>query len=747
MPKSSYSPDKLSFDPIDLQARLRKKSLANTKKNEVLKKKGLKKDLTQSDLKIFGSDYFTNYELSWLKFNWRVLAEAQNKSVPILERVNFIGIVCSNLDEFFQKRVGGLKRQFQSGVMDLTVDGRTPEEQIWEIRKDVTKMIKAYRDCYFQEIMPVLKKEGIRIVEYKDLNERQLQKSADYFEKQLYPIITPLAVDEAHPFPFISNKSRSLAVKLKDSDSGEIHFARIKIPSNRPRWITLEEDEHGKILVSISDIIKEKIDRFFPGMEIKSANIFRVTRSADLEKSGEEADDLLEMIEDELRERKFAEIVRLELDGKMPADVKEYLIRHLNVDEMEVFEMNGPLGLADCTELYKLNGHNNLKFSYWKPTLHNVLKHDLDDDKPDIFEVIRKGDFMAHHPYHSFESSTQRFIEDASNDPKVLAIKQTLYRTSRDSPVMHALIRAAEEGKQVAVLVELKARFDEERNISWAQKLEKAGVHVSYGISGLKIHTKLTMVVREEEDGLRRYVHVGTGNYHPDTAQLYEDLGYFTCREDIASDITDLFNLLTGYAPHQTYNRLLVAPKYMRQKINELIDEEIKAARQNKTARIIAKMNSLEDPLIIQKLYEASQAGVKIDLIVRGVCRLLPGKKGLSDNIKVHAIIGRFLEHSRCYYFHGNGEDNYFVGSADWMHRNLDARVEVLVPVVDSSLKTYLQFLLNLYLRDNQQRWKMNSKGNYIRVKRKSTERKVSTHDALMTHMKNDLAPIPKSAE
>jgi len=746
MPKS-YSPDKLLFNPVDLHTRQRKKSLVNKKKNEVLKKKGLKKDLTQSDLKIFGSEYFINYELSWLKFNWRVLAEAQNSSVPLLERVNFIGIVCSNLDEFFQKRVGGLKRQIQSGVTELTVDGRTPEEQIHEIRKVVTKMIKAYRDCYFKEIIPALNKEGIKIVEYKDLNERQLKKAADYFEMQLYPIITPLAVDEAHPFPFISNKSRSLAVKLKNPDSGEIHFARVKVPSNRPRWITLEEDEKVKVLVSISDIIKEKINRFFPGMIIKSANIFRVTRSADLEKSDGEAEDLLEMIEDELRERKFAEIVRLELDSKMPTDVKEYLINHLNIDEMELFEMNGPLGLADCTELYKLNGHNNLKFSYWNPTLHSALKHDIDQEKPDVFEVIRKGDFMVHHPYHSFESSTQRFVEDAANDPNVLAIKQTLYRTSRDSAVMHALIRAAEEGKQVAVLVELKARFDEERNISWAHKLEKAGVHVSYGVSGLKIHTKLTMVVREEEKGLRRYVHVGTGNYHPDTAQLYEDLGYFTCREDIASDITDLFNLLTGYAPDQKYNRLLVAPKYMRKKITELIDIEIKAARQNNPARIIAKMNSLEDPLIIQKLYEAAQVGVKIDLIVRGVCRLIPGKKGLSENIKVHAIVGRFLEHSRCYYFNGNGEDHYFVGSADWMHRNLDARVEVLVPIVDNSLKKYLQFLFNLYLKDNQQRWLMNSKGNYIRVKKKSGERKLSAHDVLMSHMKDGLAPLPQSVD
>jgi polyphosphate kinase len=743
MPGSSFSPDKLPFDPLFHRNRGKGNKTANSKKNEVLKKKGLEKDTRPSELQIFGSDYFLNYELSWLNFNWRVLDEALNVELPLLERVKFVGIVCSNLDEFFQKRVGGLKRQQHAGVTELSVDGLTPEEQLKAIRKNVRKMIKTYRNCYFGDLLPALRKEGITIREYTELNGELKAKADDYFDRQLYPIITPLAVDEAHPFPFISNKSRSLAVKLVHPDSGEELFARIKIPANRPRWIEIDRTDQQVSLLSISDLITNKISSFFPGMKILSAHIFRVTRNADLERNEEEADDLLELIEDELRERRFAEIVRVEIDKKTPQDVKNYLYKQLGVSRQDVYEMDGPLGLADAMQLYGIDGYSHLKYSSWTPALHPVFRHEMDQETPSVFSVMRKGDFLVHHPYHSFESSTQRFVEEAARDPHVLAIKQTLYRTSSDSPVMHALIKAAEEDKQVAVLVELKARFDEERNISWAQRLEKAGVHVSYGIAGLKIHTKLTIVVREEEEGLRRYVHIGTGNYHPDTAQLYEDLGYFTCREDIAADITDIFNLLTGYAPSQSYDKMLVAPRHMRAKITQLIDAEIETARQGSKARIIAKMNNLEDPLIIQKLYEASAAGVKIDLIARSVCRLIPGRKGLSENIRVHAIIGRFLEHSRVYYFHNGGNDLYYIGSADWMHRNLDARVEALSPIDQPVLKQYLQFVLNTILRDNTQRWTMNSKGKYTRVKRKKGQNKVSTHQVLMDHVKGGKSPVP----
>ncbi|WP_083750221.1 polyphosphate kinase 1 [Rhodohalobacter halophilus] len=711
--------------------------------SEFLNEYEIQKNGGPAELNLAGMDYFLNYELSWLKFNWRVLHEAQDLSNPLLERVKFIGIVCSNLDEFYQKRVGGLKRQFHAGVTELSVDGLTPKQQLTAIRKDVGKMISFYRNCFFNNLMPAMNQEGIRIERYRNLKSDLRSKADHYFQTQLYPIITPLAVDEAHPFPFISNKSRSLAVKLKQPGSDEYFFARVKIPANRPRWITLEKSSGSVTLLSTSELIKANISSFFPGMEIISAHIFRVTRNADLKRNEEEADDLLEMIEDELRERRFSEIVRLEIDREMPDDVKQYLIDQLKIKKHDLFEMDGPLGLADATQLYDLEGFNHLKYTPWTPALHPVFKHQMEEDLPDIFSTIRKGDFIVHHPYHSFETSTQRFIEEAANDPKVLAIKQTLYRTSSDSPGMHALIRAAEADKQVAVLVELKARFDEERNISWAQKLEKAGAHVSYGIAGLKIHTKLTIVVREEHDGLRRYIHVGTGNYHPDTAQLYEDLGFFTCREDLASDVSDIFNLLTGYAPDQTYNKMLVAPKRMRNHLMELIQHEIDAAKRGENAQIIGKMNNLEDPLIIQKLYEASQAGVQIDLIVRSVCRLIPQKKELSDNIRVHAIIGRFLEHSRCYYFHHSGEDKYFIGSADWMHRNLDARVEVLSPIENNQLKRYLKFFLDLYLKDNRQRWILKPSGKYKKVKRIKGEDEISVHKFLMDHIKNGTEPIP----
>jgi len=695
-------------------------------------------------LKIFGSEYFLNYELSWLQFNYRVLEEACNPAHPILERAKFIGIVCSNLDEFFQKRVGGLKRQFYAGVKNLSVDGRTPEDQLREIRQEVLKMVESYRTCYFNEILPKLEKEGILIRQYKELTGKQKKKADDYFNKQLYPIITPLAVDESHPFPFISNKSRSFAIRLCNPATGEELFSRIKIPANRPRWITVGAGTETT-LVSISDIIREKMDKFFPGLEIVSANIFRVTRNADLERNEEEADDLLEMIEDELRERRFSRVVRLEIDARTPASVKEYLLKNLKIKKEEMIEINGPVGLADCVQLYDLSGYDYLKFDLWVPALHPVLKHEIDEKAPDIFKVISQGDFLVHHPYHSFESSTQRFVEEAASDPSVLAIKQTLYRTSSDSPVMHALIRAAESGKQVAVLIELKARFDEERNITWAQKLEKAGAHVTYGLTGLKIHSKVTIVVREEGKTLKRYMHIGTGNYHPDTAQLYEDLGLFTCNEVIGKDVTDLFNFLTGYAPNQTYNKLMVSPRFMRAGLIELVDREITEAQAGRKAFIRAKMNNLEDPLIIQKLYEASQNGVKIDLIVRSVCRLIPGKKGLSENISVNTITGRFLEHSRCYNFHNGGKDIFLIGSADWMHRNLDARVEVLVPVENPALKRYMEFMFEIYNTDNMQRWVLNSSGQYEKVKRKKGEKKIAIHEALMNHTRYLFEPFPYS--
>lgn len=743
MKESSLSPDE--FNPkTDSEQKLKSaKAKTNKKKNEILKKKGMHKDPSSTDLRIFGSDYFINYELSWLDFNSRVLAEAEDDSNKLLERVKFVAIVCSNLDEFFQKRVGGLKRQLMAGVKELSVDGMTPSGQLKEVRNRVQDMIERYRSVFFDQLKPAMGEKGIQICKYSELTEYQQKVCDRYFQKQIYPIVTPLAVDESHPFPFISNKSLSFAIELKNPRSNETLFARLKVPSNRPRFVQVHRRGNKLVLVSLEEIIGAKMDQFFPGMEVKSAHTFRVTRNASLDRNEEEAEDLLEIIEDELRERKFAEIVRLEVDAEMPHDVKKYLIKNMNLNWNDVYEMEGTIGLADVMQIASIHGFNRLKSRSWTPVLHPSLRHNMDEDIPSMFDVIRKGDFMVHHPYHSFELSTQRFLEEASKDPNVLAIKQTLYRTSADSPLMHSLMNAAEEGKQIAVLVEIKARFDEERNINWAQKLENCGVHVAYGIPGLKIHTKMTMVVREESDGLRTYCHIGTGNYHPDTAQLYEDLGYFTCDPAITSDVTDLFNLLTGYAPDQEFEKLLVAPKYLRKRVTDLIEREIEEARSGRKGRIIAKMNALEDPLMIQKLYEASEAGVEIDLIVRGVCRLIPGKEGVSENIRVHSVIGRFLEHSRIYYFHGAGEDFYAIGSADLMHRNLDARVETVTPIEPKELKAYLQYLLNLIMRDNTQRWMLNSDSSWTKVERSGDEDKISTNKVLMQHTKEMEPPIP----
>jgi polyphosphate kinase len=743
MDDQSFSPDELGYDPIEEQSKRRGNKVSNQKKNEILKEMGLETDKRKSALKIFGSDYFFNYELSWLKFNERVLAEGQNPKNKILERVKFIGIVCSNLDEYFQKRVGGLKRQLHAGVRTLPVDGMSVTEQLAAIRKVVSKMIADYRDCFFNDLVPGLAEIGIHIKAYDELTDQQKERCEGYFKKEIYPIITPLAVDESHPFPFISNNSLSFAIELMHPKTKEHSFARIKIPTNRNRFVEVFRKGNKVTLVPIEDIIRHKMESFFPGMEVVAAHLFRVTRNASLERNEEEADDLLEIIEDELRERKFAQIVRLELDKFMPKHLKDYLITNFRISGDDVYEMDGPIGLVDAFQVANIKGFSRDKISVWNPVTHPALHHPIDEEPPSMFDVIKQGEFMVHHPYHSFELTTQRFVEEAAADPKVLAIKQTLYRTSKDSPLMHALMEAAEDGKQVAVLVEIKARFDEERNIKWAQKLENFGVHVAYGIQGLKIHTKLTMVVREEEDGLRTYCHIGTGNYHPDTAQLYEDLGLFTCDETIASDVTDVFNLLTGYAPNQEFEKLMVAPNHMRKQMKDLIQFEIEEARAGRLARIIAKMNSLEDPLIIQQLYEASSVGVKIDLIVRGVCRLIPGKEGLSENITVHSVIGRFLEHSRVFYFAHGGKHVFALGSADWMHRNLDNRVEAIIGIEQPSLKKYLQFMLSVYFKDNQQRWVLNTDGTYTRVTRKKGEQKISTHQVLMNHMADVAEPIP----
>lgn len=736
--EKTYNPDNIDFRPEDyFDEQLTEDDSPDAE--------FVPKQIDSSQLVISGPEYFNNYELSWLDFNFRVLEQAQNPNNPLLERVKFIGIVCSNLDEFFQKRVGGLKRQFEAGVNNRSVDGLKPLEQIKKIRKQVKIMIKEYRSCFFDDLIPPLKEQGVFFKGYDELTKKEKSKVDDYFKKQLFPILTPLVVDQSHPFPFISNKSRSFAIEIQHEGSDDCIFARVKIPNNRPRWFVVSETKKQCVLVNIDEIIFAHIGKLFPGAIVRSAHLFRVTRNADLKRNEEEADDLLEHIEEELRERRFAEVVRLELDVNAPTHIKEILLDQLDISKIDVYEMDGPIGLADCMELSKIKGFDHLKFQSWNPVVHPVLKSHPDEDSPDIFSIIRNGDFLVHHPYHSFATSVQRFVEEASKDPKVLAIKQTLYRTSNDSPIMHALMRAAETGKQVAVLVELKARFDEQQNIDWALRLEKAGIHVSYGLPGLKIHSKITVVVREEAGKLQRYAHIGTGNYHPGTANLYEDIGLFTCDDDLCADVSDVFNYLTGFAPNQTYRKLLVAPNYLRKTFSDLVDFEINESKNGRPSRIICKMNSLEDPLLIQKFYEASQAGVQIDMVVRGVCRLKPGIEGLSENIRVHSIIGRFLEHSRLFYFMHGGKDLYYLGSADIMHRNLDARVEVITPVDHPRLKTYLQFILFVCLRDNSQRWSLEFDGVYRKHVKDADDYEVATHKILMHHSAQQREPVPRA--
>ena len=653
-----------------------------------------------------------NRELSWLDFNWRVLYEALDERNPLLERLKFVAITSSNLDEFFRKRVGGLKRQHAAGVANLTLHGWTPDLQMRLIARHVRAMVQCQTHALLNEILPGLRAEGMRLVTYDELPANQQEELSAFFRKEIYPILTPLAVDPGHPFPFISNLSLSLAVEMRDPVNGEIRFARVKVPSNRARWVTVSDSLD---FVPLEQVITHNLALLFPGMELIATYPFRVTRNADIARSEEEADDLLQMISEELRERRFAPIVRLEVAESMPDDIRAVLMQEMELLHTDVYNHAGPLGVADLLPLTDVN-LPHLKDQPWTPQTHPAFSGVGSQTRPaDIFSIIRKGDVLVHHPYHSFATSTQAFIEAAARDPQVLAIKQTLYRTSADSPVGRALIQAAERGKQVAVLVELKARFDEERNIEWAQTLEDAGVHVAYGLVGLKTHTKTTLVVREEEDGIQVYAHIGTGNYNPKTAGLYTDLGLLTARREIGADLMDLFNFLTGYSRQRHFRRLLVAPVNMRDRFVEMIDTEAANALAGRPCGITAKMNGLDDVVIVQALYRASQAGVPIRLIVRGNCRIQPGIAGISDNIEVISVIGRFLEHHRIYSFVNNGKPVYYIGSADWMSRNLIDRVEAIVPVEEPALQEQLQRILDCCLEDRRQSWTLQSDGLYHR--------------------------------
>ena len=663
---------------------------------------------------------YLNRELSWLDFNSRVLAQAEDKRLPLLERLKFCAIYATNLDEFFMVRVAGLKDQVAGGVTSAPPDGLSPLGQLAEIRRQVDAQAARLQRVQLYDLVPALAEDGIDLLDWDQLGLADRKRGTGVFEDRIFPVLTPLAVDPGHPFPYISSLSLNLAVLVVDPDTGENRFARIKVPPSIPRFISLPDDRY----VPIEQVIGAHLDQMFPGMDVVGGWPFRVTRNADLTLD-EDAEDLLEAVELELRRRRFGRAIRLEIGDDMPAEVRELLQRELDIDEEDIFSYQGWLDASGYWQLQSLD-RRELKVPMTPGVVPRRLK-DLESGR-DLFAKLRRSDVFLHHPYDSFSSSVTEFVRLASRDPDVLAIKVTLYRTSGDSPLIDALIRAAEQGKQVAALVELKARFDEEANINWARRLEEAGVHVVYGLVGLKIHAKTVLVIRDEPDGIRQYCHVGTGNYNSKTARIYEDIGILTASPAVGEDLTQLFNFLTGYGRDVSYQRLLVAPSTLRPSLEELIAAETVAPEG--TGRIIFKMNSLVDARIIDRLYEASQAGVQIDLIVRGICCLIPGVPGMSENIRVRSLVGRNLDHSRVYYFANGGaidrdevvvspdEDLacFYLGSADLMPRNLDRRVEVCLRVDDEVCRERLHEILRINLEDTAMAWELGPDGTYTRL-------------------------------
>jgi polyphosphate kinase len=652
-----------------------------------------------------------NRELSWIEFNRRVLEEALDKRRPLLERVKFLAIFSTNLDEFFMIRVSGLKQQMEADVPIISPDGVSPAEQLVNISKKLRPLTQLQMSCLREQLLPELEQAGIRITHYEQLNSNERTEVDSYFHEKIFPVLTPLAVDPSHPFPYISNLSLNLAVFVVGPDDEELppRFARIKVPPVVPRLLPITVSS-GHKFVLLEQVIAANLNSLFPEMNVIACHPFRTTRNAEIEIEEDEADDLLKTVEQQLRQRRFGSCVRLEVDTSMPSVMVNYLRREIDLEETDVFTLDGLLHVPDLLALYKLD-YPNLKERGFTPAIPSVLANE-----ENIFEVVRRQDVLLHHPYDSFAPVVD-FIQAAAVDPKVLAIKQTLYRTSGDSPIVSALIAASEAGKQVAVIVELKARFDEENNIIWARKMERSGVHVVYGLLGVKTHCKVALVVRQEEGTIRRYVHLGTGNYNPTTAKIYTDLGLLTCNPEIGADVSELFNFLTGYSRQRNYRKLMVAPIHLRERVIGLIEREIEHNHADRPSRIIAKFNSLTDTRIIRALYEASQAGISISLIIRGVCCLRPGIAGLSENIRVISIIGRFLEHSRIYYFANGGQDEIFLGSADLMQRNMDRRIELIFPVQDDKLKQRLKNeILEISLADNTGARLLLSDGSYQRL-------------------------------
>jgi polyphosphate kinase len=652
---------------------------------------------------------YINRELSWLDYAGRVLFEAQDPRNALLDRVNFLTIFASMLDEFFQIRVSGLRQQLHAGSTATAPDGRTAGEQLAAARKRVLKLV-ADHSAAWTEIRKALGDAGIEIVKYGAISEHH-EALRQRFIDEIYPVLTPLAVDPGHPFPYISTLSLSIAVELRDPETEERHFARVKVPQVLPRLYQVEPNR----FVLIDQIIEANLDLLFSGMEILEHHLFRVTRNADLSIEEDEADDLLMAIEEELRRRRFGEAVRLEVERSMPASTRAILLRGLGLGEEDAYEIKGMLDLTGLRDVLDLD-RPDLKAEPWTPVTPPRLVPPDEDEPADVFAAIRIGDLLVHHPYESFAASTERFIAQAVDDPEVLTIKMTLYRTSGDSPIVRDLIRAAERGKQVVVLVEIKARFDEEANIVWARKLEQAGAHVVYGLVGLKTHSKVCLVVRREGSGLRRYVHIGTGNYNTRTARLYTDLGLLTTRPELGADVTDLFNVLTGLSRQRSFRRLLVAPHSLRSRFLELVDREIQHANLGRDARVVVKLNAIVDQPAIEALYRASRAGVKVDVISRGACSLLPGVKGVSEGIRVRSIVGEFLEHSRIWRFENGGEPDWYIGSADLMDRNLDRRVEAMVPVEDAEARARLADIIEVMLADDRRSWQLGPDAEWRRT-------------------------------
>lgn len=686
----------------------------------------------QSELKLNDPSLFINRELSLLAFQRRVLEEAQDESNPLLEKFKFLSILGSNLDEFFMVRVAGLKRQLESGAAPPLPDGMTPAQQLAAIRSEVSNLLAVSYECLSKHLLPALKESGVQILDLENLNAKQKAKAKEFFTQTVFPVLTPLAFDPGRPFPHISNLSLNLAVIIRDHEGNE-RFARIKIPDTLPQLVPLDVLSsiparkavlsNCKNFIWLEDLIASNLQDLFPGMEVLDAHPFHITRNAELAIQELEAADLLETTEEGLRQRRFGDVVRLTVNYAMPPGILQILVNNLEIDPEDVYHVEGMISLNRLRFIGSLN-NPELKYSSFIPVVPSNLY--ADNNEFDLFAAIRQKDILLHHPYDSFQPVVD-FLRAAARDPDVLAIKITLYRAGRNSPVVEALLDAMANEKQVAALVELKARFDEESNIEWAKALEAEGVHVVYGLLGLKVHAKVALVVRREGDMIRRYVHLGTGNYNPVTAHLYTDIGMFTCDEEIGADVTDLFNYLTGYSAKTDYKKLAVAPINLRNRLESLIRREIRHQQHGERGHLIFKMNSLVDAEIIQLLYEASQQGVQVDLLVRGICCLRPGLKGVSDNIRVISILGRFLEHSRIYYFRNAGKEEILLGSADMMPRNLNRRVEVLFPLEDQRLIRQLRDeVLHIYLSDRVKAREMKSDGSYIRMQAKPSERSIN---------------------